>query len=373
MKIKCGKDDLLKGIQWVYRAVSTKNTVFSLGGILLQAKDGEMIYKATDMEIAIEYRDRNIEIQEEGSIIVPGRYFSEIAKRLPDEEITIFTEGYNLFIQYSGSEITVKGFDQEEFPAFPQVVGEVKGCFNLADFQRDIKEVSVAGAYDESRPILTSVLFEIQGSDITMVATDTHRLALKNTFWHNQGEKENAAALIPARVLREIAKISQDEEEKMDMVIGNNQVSFSLGGTLFISRLVEGRFPNYHPVIPAEEKFISKAEINVSRFISTLERAVIMVKDQVREKAGRVKLILSNDTLTVYSHNADVGKISESIPVFQQGQDLELVVNSRYLLELLNVIEAETLILNFTGANTPIVMVPKEEDNYLYLALPLKS
>lgn len=373
MRIKCAKEDLLKGLHSVYRAVSAKNTIYGLGGILLQAQAGEMIYKATDLEIAIEYRDKNIEIEEEGSIIVPGRYFMEIAKRLPDEEITIFTEGYCLYIRYSGSEITVNGYDQEEFPSFPQVTGEVRGAFRLEDFQRDIKEVSIAGAFDESRPILTSVLFEINGPEITMVSTDTHRLALKNTVWQNKGEKETATALIPARVLREIAKSSLDEDEFMEVVIGDSQISLSLGSTLFISRLVEGKFPNYRPVIPDESKFIAQAEVSVSHFISTLDRAAVMVKDQAREKAGKVKLILENENLTVYSHNADVGKISESIPVFQEGEDLELVVNSRYFLELLSVIESDSLVIKFTGSSTPIVMVPKDEENYLYLALPLKS
>ncbi|MDO4541618.1 MAG: DNA polymerase III subunit beta [Bacillota bacterium] len=373
MKIKCSKDDLLRGLNSVYRAVSAKNTIYGLGGILLQAEAGEMIYKATDLEIAIEYRDKNIEIEEEGSIIVPGRYFMEIAKRLPDEEILFSTDGYSLYIRYSGSEITVNGYDQEEFPAFPQVTGEVRGSFNLADFQKDIKEVSIAGAYDESRPILTSVLFEIEGPEINMVATDTHRLAVKKTVWQNTGEKENAKALIPARVLREIAKSSLDEDERMEVVIGESQISFSLGNTLFISRLVEGKFPNYQPVIPAEEGFIAKAEISVSHFISTLDRAAVMVKDQAREKAGRVKLTLENENLTVRSHNTDVGKMSEAIPVFQEGQDLELVVNSRYFLEFLAVVDSDTIIIKFTGPSTPIVMIPKDEENYLYLALPLRT
>lgn len=373
MKIKCAKEDLLRGLQSVYRAVSAKNTIYSLGGILLQAESGEMIFKATDMEIAIEYRDRNIEIMEEGSIIVPGRYFMEIAKRLPDEEIIISTDGYSVLIRYSGSEITVNGFDQEEFPAFPQVTGEVRGTFNLSELQKDVKEVSIAGAFDESRPILTSILVEIEGSAITMVATDTHRLALKHTVWQSQGEKESAKALIPARVLRELAKGASEEEENVEVVIGANQVSFSLGSTLFISRLVEGKFPNYQPVIPEESKFIARAEVNAAHLLSTLDRAAVMVKDQAREKAGKVKLILENESLTVYSHNADVGKISESIPVFQSGQDLELVVNSRYFLELLNAIDSETLVIKFTGPSTPIVMAPKDENDYLYLALPLKA
>ncbi|MEG1478914.1 MAG: hypothetical protein RSC20_05275, partial [Clostridiales bacterium] len=117
----------------------------------------------------------------------------------------------------------------------------------------------------------------------------------------------------------------------------------------------------------------ARAEVSVEHLLSTLERASVMVKDQAREKAGKAKLILENESLTIHSQNADIGKINESIPVFQEGQDLELVINSRYFLDLLNVIDSETVVIKFTGPNTPMVLEPKDESNYLYLALPLKA
>lgn len=372
MKIKCGKDSLLKGLQSVYHAVSTKNTIFALSGILLEAKDGVFTYKATDMEVAMEYRDDSIVIEQEGSIILPGRYIMEIAKRLPDEEITLYTEGFTVYLQYSGSEITINGYDQEEFPAFSRISGDVSGEFTLDTFRSAVKEVSIAASADESKPAFTGVLFEINGNEVTMVATDTHRLALKHCQWENKGEKESASVLIPAKVLRELAKFTPDEEEKLTMVIGEKQVSFSLGNILLISRLIESKFPNYSSVIPDEGKFTSKAEVGVSHLLSTLERASVMVRDQSRERAGKAKFILENETLTIISQNEEIGKVNESIPVFQEGNDITLVVNSRYFIDFLTIIDTETAVVKFTGVSTSMVMVPKDDDSYLYLALPLK-
>lgn len=373
MKIRCEKESLLRGLQGVYRAVSTKNTIFALSGILLIAEEGVLTFKATDMEIAIEYREHNITIEEEGSIIVPARYILEIAKKLPSEEVTLFTEGYTVYIRYSGSEITINGLDQEEFPAFPQVNGDVAGRFDLEVFQKDIKEVSIASALDESRPAFTGVLFEIEGKNLRMVATDTHRLALKNTFWEPTGEKDTASVLIPAKILREISKLAAEDDETVEVVIGNHQVSFSVGNILFISRLIDGKFPNYHSVIPEESRFVASVEIDVRHFLATLDRASIMVKDQLRDRAGKARLILENETLAVHTQNVEVGKIHESIPVFQEGQDIEVVVNSRYMLDVLNVLEEETMVMKFTGPSTPMVMEGKDRKDYLYLTLPLKS
>lgn len=373
MKIKCEKANFLKGLQTVAKAVSAKNTIYALSGILITAKNGELIFSATDIEIAIEYRDKDITVEEEGSLIIPGRYILEIAKKLPEGELELTNEGYTFIIRYGSSEITINGLDKEEFPDFPNVEGDVAGVFSLYRFERDIKEVAVAASADESRPLFTGVLFEIDGESVNFVATDTHRLAMKKSGWTATGKESSASVVVPNKILQEIIRTEIDEDSKLEVVIGAKQISFRHENTLYISRLIEGKFPNYHQVIPEESRVKAVAEVDAFFLLSTLERAFILSKELVREHVGRVSISLSNDNLTVDSRSPEMGHIHEEIPVQQQGEDMALIFNARYLLDILRVIESETIIMKFTGSNTPLVLGRKDDESYVYLALPLKA
>lgn len=373
MKIKCEKSNFLKGLQTVAKAVSAKNTIYALSGILMTVKGQEMIFRATDIEIAIEYRDSDLTVMEEGSLIIPGRYILEIAKKLPEGEIELSSEGYTFNIRYGSSEITVNGLDKEEFPDFPVVEGDVAGIFSLYRFEKDIKEVAVAASADESRPLFTGVLFEIDGQNVNFVATDTHRLAMKKSSWVLTGKENSVSVVVPNKILQEIVRNDFEEDSKLEVVIGMKQISFRHENTLYVSRLIEGKFPNYHQVIPEAERIKAVAEVDASYFSATLERAFILSKELVREHVGRVSIALANDMLTVDSRSPEMGHIHEEIPVLQQGEDMSLVFNARYLLDILRVIESETIVMRFTGANTPLVIGRKDDEGYIYLALPLKA
>ena len=373
MKIKCEKSSFLRGLQAVAKAVSNKNTVYALNGILITAKDNELIFSATDIEIAIEYREKDVTVVEEGSLIVPGRYVLEIAKKLPDTELELDSEGYTFFIRYGTSEITVNGMDKDEFPDFPVVEGEVRGVFPLYRFERDIREVAVAASGDESRPIFTGVLFEINGEEINFVATDTHRLAMKKSSWLAKGSQGEASVIVPNKILQEIIRLEAADDSLIEIVVGKKEISFRFENSLFISRLIEGKFPNYHQVIPAEDKIKAVAEVDAGYLLSTLERAFVLSKEMIREHVGRVNIALVNDSLTVDSRSPEMGHIHEEIPVIQQGEDMALMFNARYLLDILRVLDSDTVMMRFTGVNTPLLLGRKDDTGYVYLALPLKG
>lgn len=373
MKIKCEKANFLRGLQAVAKAVSAKNTIYALSGILITAKDNALIFSATDIEIAIEYKEKNVTVIEEGSLIVPGRYILEIAKKLPDETLELISEGYTFFIRYGASEITVNGMDKDEFPDFPVVDGEVKGVFPLFRFERDIREVAVAASNDESRPLFTGVLFEINGEEINFVATDTHRLAMKKSSWLAKGSQSEASVIVPNKILQEIIRLEANDDSLIEIVVGTKEISFRFENTLFISRLIEGKFPNYHQVIPGEEKVKSVAEVDASYLLSTLERAFILSKELVRENVGRVSIALVNENLIVDSRSPEMGHIHEEIPVLQQGEDIALIFNARYLLDILRILNTDSIIMRFTGTNTPLLLGRKDDAGYVYLALPLKG
>lgn len=372
MKLRCEKNVFVKGLQTVAKAVSTKNTIFALSGILMEVSASEMILKATDMEIAIEYRCDDIQVEEEGSLILPGRYLLEIAKKLPDTELQLTTERNTLLIQYGNSQTEINGYDQEEFPAFPQVYGDIEGTFSLDIFRKIIREVAVASANDETRPLFTGLLFDMEGDAMNIVATDTHRLALKDCRWQNKGEKDRAAVVVPNKVLQEIVKYDSDGEENphLHIVIGEKQISFHVDSTLFISRLIEGKFPNYQQVIPSEDKVVATVEIDRALLLAAVERASIVVREQM---VGRVKLSVADGMVSVDSQSPDHGSIHEEIMVSSEGEAIEVICNSRYLLDILRVLEDEIITITFTGVAKPIIIRVKDNDTYLYLALPLRQ
>lgn len=373
MKIKCDKNSLVRGLQAVSKAVSVKNTIYALSGILLTAKENELIFSATDIEMAIEYREQDVTIEEEGSLIVPGRYMLEISKKLPETEIELETEGYTLFVRYGNSEITVNGLDKDEFPDFPVVDGIIKGEFRLFRFEEDIREVSIAVGTDESRPLFTGILFEFNGGEVNLVATDTHRLATKKSVWNSEGEGNSASVIVPNKVLQEIIRLEADDDTVIEVIVGKKEICFACDNRTYISRLIEGKFPNYHQVIPAEEKVKATAEVDVSYLLSTLERAFILSKELVKEHVGRINISLINDSLTVESRSPEMGHIHEEIAVAQQGEDISLIFNARYLLDVLRIIDSETAVLKFTGKASPLVIERNDRSGYIYLALPLKG
>ncbi len=373
MKIKCEKASFLHGLQAVAKAVSAKNTIYALSGILIIAESDELIFRATNIEMAIEYREKDVTIVEEGSLVVPGRYILEIAKKLPDESLELASEGYTFFIRYGDSEITVNGMDREEFPDLPEVEGEVRGVFPLFRFERDIREVIVAASADESRPLFTGVLFEIDGEEVNFVATDTHRLAMKKSSWLSKGETGKVSIIVPNKILQEIIRLEAEEDSVVEIVVGAKEISFFTADTLFVSRLIEGNFPNYHQVIPAEDRVKAVAEVDAVFLLATLERAFVLSKELVREHIGRVNIALINERLVVDSRSPEMGHIHEEIPVAQQGEDMALIFNARYLLDILRVIDSERIVMRFTGVNTPLLLGRPDDDNYIYLALPLKG
>lgn len=373
MKIKCEKANFLHGLQAVSKAVSAKNTIYALSGILITAKDQELIFSATDIEIAIEYREKDVTVIEEGSLIVPGRYILEFAKKLPDAPLELVSEGYTFFIRYGASEITINGMDKDEFPDFPVVEGDVRGVFPLYRFEKDIKEVAVATSNDETRPLFTGVLFEINGEKINFVATDTHRLAMKKSSWLSKGTESQASVIVPNKILQEIIRLEAKDDSLIEVVVGEKEISFRYENTLYISRLIEGKFPNYHQVIPADDRIKAVAEVDAGYLLSTLERAFILSRELVREHIGRVSIALVGDVLTVDSRSPEMGHIHEEIPVAQQGEDMALIFNARYLLDILRVLDAEQIVMRFTGTNTPLLLGRKDDSSYIYLALPLKN
>lgn len=372
MRINCQKEDLLYGVQAVARGISGKNTLPILGGIMIEAAEDKLIFRATDLEMAVECII-NAEILEPGLVVVPGKYFSELVRYLPNSLITLASQGKEqLAVDYEQSQLFVNCFDPEEFPALPQVEGEISGLVAPAVFRRLVRQVSIAAAQDEIRPIFAGILLETTPQEITMIATDTHRLAIAEGGWQGKGK---SSLILPSRTLQEIARLAVNDDEMIKIITSSSQVYFCFGNITFITRVISGQYPEYRQVLPGENLYITKAFIDKQKLLESLERAALLGRDLNRGKGSIVKLSWGDDLMTISADVPDMGRIKEEIGITQEGQNLEASYNSKYLMEALKVIEGEKVIMRLTGPATPGIIMPDESpdhSSYLYLILPIR-
>jgi len=374
MHINCNKEDLAYSVQVVSRAVSTKNTLPILGGIMLHAQHNHLTLKATDLEIAVEC-SVDIELLEEGTVVLPGRYFTEMVKRLPSGPINIKkNNNLGIDIKYEQSELSINGYDPDEFPAFPEIEGNITGIIDQNQLKKMIKQVYIAASNDETRPVFTGILMEVDKNKVTFVATDTHRLALKEGIWKGSPVPEKTSIIIPSKAMMEVARIIGDDADPLHISLSNNQVYFRAGNLSLISRVIEGQYPSYSQVIPDSSQCKSKIRIKTKKFLEAAERASLLVRDEFKERYSLIKIIVeNNNNLIINSNSPEIGRIYEEIPVFLEGEPVEIVFNSRYLIDALKIVDSEEIYMELTGALSPGIIRNVESSDYIYLILPVRT
>ncbi|MCL2816857.1 MAG: DNA polymerase III subunit beta, partial [Clostridiales bacterium] len=263
----------------------------------------------------------------------------------------------------------VRCFDAEEFPALPVMEGKIKREMPAPLFRRMVKQVAVAAASDEIRPLFTGILLDMQQEKLVMVATDTHRMAVGEC---SCGGEEEAKVILPCRNMQEIARLAVNDDEPVYIVTDKNQVYFRTGSITFISRVISGQYPEYKQVLPAPSLFSAQASLEKQKFLEALERASLVVRETGRLKGNAVRLQWLEEVMFLSADVPDVGKIKEEIKTFFEGKPLESSYNARYLLEALRVMEGERVVMRLTGATSPSIIVPEDNQDYIYLVLPLR-
>lgn len=367
MKFTATKENLVFGVNAVQKAVSTKTTLPILSCIKIEAKGGALFFSATDLEMGIQCHVP-AEVIFEGATVVPARYFQEIVRKLPDSIITINLVGENdLVIEYENSQMTLKTLPADDFPSIPEVMGEKEVHLQAKVLKQMVRQTVFSSGSDDARPLFTGVLCEIDEGTFRMIATDTHRLALRQGTTLVQPE-ENLSFIIPAKMLSELARLIIDEEEICYLNLTKNLASFTLSNIRIICRLLEGQFPNYRQVIPAQYK--SKIFIKSKSLNEAVER--ISLFTMINDNSKTIQMNIENNALTV-SSQSDLGQGYEQINLEFEGEAVKIAFNSRYILDVLKVIDSETISLEFTGSLSPCIVRPVEEENFLYLLLPVRS
>lgn len=362
MKIIIDQRELSKHISIAQRGISSRSTLQILDGILLETMDNRLKLTSTDLEISIE-TFVECDVIEEGSIVVNSRMFGDIIKKFPSDNIHMEVKNNNVNMKCSNSEFNILGNEGVDYPNLPVVIEKESFTISKDLFKSAIRQVVFATSTDETRASLTGVLLEIENDTINFVALDGYRLALR-TLKASTNIQERI--IVPAKTLNELNKIMEDREEDISITISSGQVIFNLNDTKVYSKLLEGQFFNYKDIMRKEHK--SSAIVNRNDFKNALERASLLAKE---EKANLVKLNIEDSDIIIKS-NSEIGDVNESITCDQEGENLNIAFNSRYILEGIKTIQSEEIILNFMGSLNPCIINGVEDNTYTYLVLPVR-
>ena len=367
MKFICSQQVLSKALNTVSKAVSTRTTIPILKGILIEAReDGKIRLAASDLDLSIE-KITDAEVMESGSVVVLSRLFSDIIRKLPNEDITIeSSEDGRILIKSSKSEFTIVGLAADEFPSFGDVEDDAEEILiDKEIFRKMIGKTSFSASIDESKGIITGVLTEIKDEKITMVALDGFRMAVTRENCKNIADKK---FIIAAKIMNELAKIIADTEgdDDMKLLIGSKKAMAVFKDTKVSIRLLEGEFIKYGDIIPKEHKI--RITVERSELLEAIERASLLAKEG-KNNLVRIKL---EESVLVISSRSEEGNVREECAISKEGGDLEIGFNSKYISDVIKNIDDEEIAMEFNANINPCLVKPLSGDAYEYLILPVR-
>ena len=365
MKLTTKRDELVAKLSVVSRAVSTRAATQSLSGILLSASGDGVSLSATDLEMGLK-TELAAEVEGEGSVLLPGRLLAEVSRSLGDStvEIELRESERDVEIRSGGSSFHLRVLPSEDFPAFPEEEGEPLSI-PAAALAATVDLVARAASRDDMRPVLTGVLVSASGAEMTMVATDSYRLAVKRTELDSAigGELE---ANIPAKALRELGRIvSADGVETVSVALQRNQAIFKAGAIVLNTRLIEGQFPNFRQLLP--ESYEHDVRLPRPELLDVVRRI-----SQLAQRNAPLRLSFSPGELKIAASTPDVGDAEETMPAAFEGEPLEIGFNPEFLREGIESVEGDEVMLRLISPLRPGLLQPVDNEDFRYLVMPIR-
>ena len=362
LRITVAKDELASKLAIVARGVSTRTTVLVLGGIQLRAEAGQLHLAATDMEVSLR-ATVEAQVADEGTVVVPGKLLLDIARTLPDSDVTIEhkPEEAVVVVTAGTANYRLHTYSSEDFPRLPEIEdGGLHGIDREA-LVETVARVGRSASRDESRPVLTGILVRFEPGKIVMAATDSYRLAVKET--PVEGTLPELEAIIPARALQELARIAGTSDE-IQLGLQENHVVFGAEGTWLTTRRIDGQFPNYRQLLP--EQFEYELALPREELLEVVRRVSLMA-----QRNSPLRLRFADGDLTVSAVTQDVGEARESLPAPYTGDAMEIGFNAEFLRDGLDSVDSETIKFKLISPLRPAVL-EGEADDYVYLIMPIR-
>jgi DNA polymerase-3 subunit beta len=375
VKVTCPQENLQRALSQVSRAVATKTALPVLSNVLLVAEEGHLKIAATDLHIGITTRI-DAAIAEEGRITVDARLLSEFVNTLPNEDVELSTPGTRamLNVKCGRSTASINGIDADDFPVMPGIKEDAIVIeIEPGQFRELVAQVELAAASDDSRPVLAGVLTRVEGNKITLAAADGFRLAVKEGELPSRGP-DKLEAIVPAKALRELARIVGDGSEpvKISITPTQSQLVAEAGKTEFLSSLIEGNFPDFRQIVPRE--FSVRVEVDRDQLMGAVRRASYFARDnndviRLAIKGGEQEFDLG--TVEISATAAERGNSQSVIDASVSGEGFQIAFNARYLSDVLAVLKQPKVMLGLNGPNQAGVVRPVGDDHYSHVIMPM--
>ena len=369
LRLTCSPTNLSHALQTVSRAISTRSTLPILSNVLLQTTADGLSLTATNLEIGIR-KVLPAEVADEGSTTAPARLLTDFVGTLPDEplELALDAQTQMLGVRCGRFDTHIKCIEADEFPPGPSADDGDRLKIPQAELLSAIEQTQMAASTDEARPVLTGELLHVNGSHLTMVATDGHRLAERKLSASGGEESLDAQLIVPARALGELPRAFRGEADDVEMIISSarNQIFFRNGGAEVTSRLIDGTYPNYSQVIPSKSSTFVRAPTSD---ITPTVRAVSLF---ARDSANVIRFRVAPGSMVLSATTNEVGDSRAELGADVEGPEIQIAFNARYVLDALAAVQTEQVEFRFDGPLSPGLITSPNSDDYLYVIMPVR-
>ncbi len=362
LKASLPREQFADRVAVVSRALSTRASVLVLGGMQLRTANGRLELAATDMELSLR-ASVDADVAGEGTVVVPGRLLLDIARSLPESDVTIehLPEESVLVITSGAATYRIHTYAAEDFPNLPDLDAVALQQVDAELLLQTIARVGRSASRDESRPVLTGIFVSFEPGKLVMAATDSYRLAVKETA--SPGPLPELEAIIPARALQEVARIGAGSDA-IELTVQENHVVFGVDGVWLTSRRIDGQFPNYKQLLP--EQFEHELELPRDELLDVVRRIGLLA-----QRNSPLRLRFAEGELTISARTQDVGEASESMPAGFAADAMEIGFNAEFLRDGLESIDTDTVRVKLISPLRPAVLQGDAPD-YTYLIMPIR-
>lgn len=375
MKVSVLQEKLAQGLSIVSRAVSPRSPLPVLANVLVATDEGRLRLSATDLEIGITCWI-GAKIEEEGATTVPARTFADLVGTLPKDQVqmALSVRTQTLHVHCASTHTDIRCIDAEEFPPLPVPDAKEGIVLNVADLREMIRQVVFAASTDEARPEMTGVFVHIEGEQVEMAAADGFRLSVR-TAQLSSPAPQAVQAIIPARALSELARITADGEKQVTLIFppARGQAIFRAQDVELVSQLIEGQYPNYRAVIPTS--FQTRTVISTQAFLNACKQAEIFARDGIM--SARLRIVpgseLQPGQMTISAQSETTGSNETTIEANIEGPPMEIAFNVRFLREALDAIPTPNVALETTSAKSPGVLRPLGQDDFVHVIMPMTA
>lgn len=373
MKLTIKKDILLEALNKVSKAISTKNLIPVLAGIKFDLTKKKLTLTASDNDITIQTfincNNDDVKVEEEGNIIIQGKYILDIVRKLPDEFINIeVIDELKILIYTQNSEFNLNGIAESEYPSINLEESKKKIDIKSGLFKELVNQTAFAASNEETKPVLTGLNFNIVGDVLECNSTDSYRLARK-IIKLEKSIDENYNIVIPSHNILEFSRLVYDDDSIVEIHIFNNKILFKYNNLLFQSRLINGTYPNTSNLMPTEANLIISANLN--EFYSVIDRASILTSDKDK---NIVTLETDGDTLILKSSSLEIGRVEEKMKVKKSNKDdIRISFSAKYMMEALKSFNSDEININYVGEVKPIILRSEKDETLTQLVLPIRT